>query len=596
MWPIRGRRSGDLGPYPAAVCHFCRSESRIVPPIAASSPQQQPLRSIHDAPISHGNLESWLCSACQCYNRTDRHEHGGMSSWEPAMSEPRMNEDSFALRATAPPSARLLRDAHQERQARDNPFCHTCTTNQTLLMNMLSSYLPDEQDPTYSDALANLPAYKASLLTRYPLVCDECNQAVQAQLARANDLSKQEALRHFLARGRELHERRTGMYTSGKDKGKGKKRQRDDDGSSTASVWTETLWYGRGAAWCITNAVALLIPAILMFADDDAAEVLDGSTQQLVIAAMLGSILWTAWNPKWRRVRELRRRGSDVRIVGQQKWAQAQVVLWLLRLLFIAACSAGRHDSDLWAGLSKPGLDLPLICGLSMVLQICCHWYGWRALQLRSGKAINLHASATLHNTFGPIRPARDGAGEEQEDAFSTALSLQSTSLPSAIATRRPVSGSTSGSPHAAMSSGLDHLFQRNPGPQMDDGEDKSESSHLGAARTADAMDWMPTAEASSALLSNSGASSGGFAPWAESAAPSTTPQPATLAYQGTSPSVQAEPTLGPQRFFAPEQPTGLEDLLLDALQFRDDGERAQLQKARSARSGGGGWGSWWRR
>ncbi|CAD6969254.1 unnamed protein product [Tilletia controversa] len=187
------RRSGS-GPYPAATCHFCQSVSRLIPPFLNDDTSTD---IVYDSPISHGNLDAWLCSACQCYNRTHAHEQGGMTSWEPAMNQPSMNEGSFARRGVPPPSALMT-----QQQQDLHPFCHTCLTNQALLMNMLANYLPHEEDPTYQTALSSLPTYRASLLTRYPPVCEGCTPAVQTRLLHANNLAKQEAMRHFLARSR----------------------------------------------------------------------------------------------------------------------------------------------------------------------------------------------------------------------------------------------------------------------------------------------------------------------------------------------------------------------------------------------------------
>ncbi|KAK0536729.1 hypothetical protein OC834_001086 [Tilletia horrida] len=480
MAPRRGR---GAGPYPAATCHFCRAESFIVPPAAPHLLQQQQQRqrqpdaSIYNGRISHGNLDAWLCSACQCYNRTDARERGGMSSWEPAMSDPKMNEASFARRGTPPASTLLVQD-----RAEPHPFCHTCLTNQSLLMNMLANYLPDESDPTYPEALAQLPTYRASLLSRYPPVCADCTPAVHEHLGRANGLAKQEAMRHFLARGR-------GAGNGGVLTGKGKEKAAtmaqialEHDAISPA---IEVVWRIRGAAWAMTNIGFLVGPLVLGASDEFLTP--DAMASPWLLSLSVISILWTAWNPRWRRVIELRRRGSDVRIVGQQKWA------------------------------------------------VLMHIIAARALQM----------------------------------------------------------------------GGLDHLFQRNPLPDADaDDEDEDGDSSLTQGRRGggggggpDAMDWTPTGvpEESGKGGTRNRVASAGFAPWASpghgiSASASTPLSGASAA--------NAYNTLGPQRFFAPQQPTGLEDLLLDALRMGEDGEgRADRRDGDAAMRDGprrSGWARWW--
>lgn len=90
-----------------------------------------------------------------------------------------------------------------------SPFCHICQTNQTLIMNMLANYLPDEQvsphptylsrphvhqllieliyqDPTYRILYNELPNYLEGVHTRYPPVCENCQPAVDEALRKAN--------------------------------------------------------------------------------------------------------------------------------------------------------------------------------------------------------------------------------------------------------------------------------------------------------------------------------------------------------------------------------------------------------------------------
>ncbi|KAK0539673.1 hypothetical protein OC842_000864 [Tilletia horrida] len=546
MAPRRGR---GAGPYPAATCHFCRAESFIVPPAAPHLLQQQQQRqrqpdaSIYNGRISHGNLDAWLCSACHCYNRTDARERGGMSSWEPAMSDPKMNEASFARRGTPPASTLLVQD-----RAEPHPFCHTCLTNQSLLMNMLANYLPDESDPTYPEALAQLPTYRASLLSRYPPVCADCTPAVHEHLGRANGLAKQEAMRHFLARGR-------GAGNGGVLTGKGKEKATtmaqialEHDAISPA---IEVVWRIRGAAWAVTN-IGFLVGPLVMGASDEFLTP-EAMASPWLLSLSVISILWTAWNPRWRRVIELRRRGSDVRIVGQQKWA------------------------------------------------VLMHIIAARALQVRHGQRIDWRSASSPSSNGGL---SLSNLGSHAEEAFSTALNIRG-ARPVPTAPTGPILSPPSSSRPMLQIGGLDHLFQRNPLPDADaDDEDEDGDSSLTQGRRGggggggpDAMDWTPTGvpEESGKGGTRNRVASAGFAPWASpghgiSASASTPLSGASAA--------NAYNTLGPQRFFAPQQPTGLEDLLLDALRMGEDGEgRADRRDGDAAMRDGArrsGWARWW--
>jgi Ima1 N-terminal domain len=111
------------------ACFFC--QSRIIP-------------------LPH-NLRSFRCPHCQCWNRYD--DHGEILSDEPAMHDESLNRKSFAKRGTfgvgfhhpstrihsvpASPSKDRLPTVYSK-----GPFCHTCQTNQMLLVNLLSNYLP----------------------------------------------------------------------------------------------------------------------------------------------------------------------------------------------------------------------------------------------------------------------------------------------------------------------------------------------------------------------------------------------------------------------------------------------------------------------
>ncbi|KAJ1817529.1 hypothetical protein LPJ60_004789 [Coemansia sp. RSA 2675] len=61
-------------------------------------------------------------------------------------------------------------------------FCSTCQRNQELVCQILSAYLPDEDDPEYSYRVQNAEDYARSLQRRYPLVCRACQSKVDDKL------------------------------------------------------------------------------------------------------------------------------------------------------------------------------------------------------------------------------------------------------------------------------------------------------------------------------------------------------------------------------------------------------------------------------
>lgn len=85
------------GSMPIATCHFCNTESRLVPsldddtanPLTASkSPfPQAGSASGSQYAISTGTPSDWLCSECTCWNHRNDREPGGIASWNEAMAD-----------------------------------------------------------------------------------------------------------------------------------------------------------------------------------------------------------------------------------------------------------------------------------------------------------------------------------------------------------------------------------------------------------------------------------------------------------------------------------------------------------------------------
>ncbi|KAG8684751.1 hypothetical protein FRC11_011645 [Ceratobasidium sp. 423] len=118
-------------------------------------------------------------------------KNGRLVSDHPAMHDEAFNTDSFAKRAS--PNRNRLPPSFST-----NVFCHTCQTNQTLTMNLLSNYLPPSSDPSYSKRLAEYPAYKESLYVRYPPVCANCQPGVDERIRQKDSMAKSAALGGWL--------------------------------------------------------------------------------------------------------------------------------------------------------------------------------------------------------------------------------------------------------------------------------------------------------------------------------------------------------------------------------------------------------------
>jgi hypothetical protein len=116
-------------------------------------------------------------------------------------------------------------------------FCRTCQTNQTLYLNLLSNYLPDDDDPNYDQLLAQLPKYKDSLGIRYPLVCADCSGNVEDQLKRSERLGRSNTLSSWLRDGKGKGTNQKSLLAE-PDRRRPAIRRRD--------IW---VWRARGCLW-----------------------------------------------------------------------------------------------------------------------------------------------------------------------------------------------------------------------------------------------------------------------------------------------------------------------------------------------------------
>ncbi|AAW41163.1 conserved hypothetical protein [Cryptococcus deneoformans JEC21] len=176
-------------------CFFCLSPA-LLPPRAHVPPPASPGRKGKERIAEPGTKWNWQCERCGCWNIRDA--AGEMMSDLPAMHNSTFNSKSFALRAQ--PSSSHLPTASSS----TSPFCRNCLTNQTLVMNLLANYLPDEDDPSYPTLYANFSDYLSSLHARYPPVCSSCQPAVDDALRRSDHRAQMEAWGSALTRGKQI--------------------------------------------------------------------------------------------------------------------------------------------------------------------------------------------------------------------------------------------------------------------------------------------------------------------------------------------------------------------------------------------------------
>ncbi|PWN37070.1 uncharacterized protein FA14DRAFT_176374 [Meira miltonrushii] len=175
-----GWTKSHRSPYPTKSCHFCNLASIIVPPHPedegkVEQPSSQGSQSL---PLSSGSESNWFCSRCQCWNRYDEKEEGGMKSWESTMAD----ESIHNVRYTSTFNS-LIRDPID----RKSIFCHACQTNQTLVLSMISNY---DEDTRGSHNEQRFKRWRDDLEKRYPPICAECRDEVEDRLRKADKLAR----------------------------------------------------------------------------------------------------------------------------------------------------------------------------------------------------------------------------------------------------------------------------------------------------------------------------------------------------------------------------------------------------------------------
>ena len=128
-------------------------------------------------------------------------------------------------------------------------FCRNCQTNQTLYINLLSNYLPDEDDPSYQELLDRLPAYKESLDARYPTICKACAGGAEEEIRKAQRRARADAIGSWLRDGTQAHSVKK-TETEGLE----------------PKTWSFQvfMWRLRGLLWIMTTTLSVLLPAFGM--------------------------------------------------------------------------------------------------------------------------------------------------------------------------------------------------------------------------------------------------------------------------------------------------------------------------------------------
>ncbi|KAJ3821804.1 Ima1 N-terminal domain-containing protein [Lentinula raphanica] len=452
--------------------------------------------------------KNFRCSSCGCVNRYDN--QGEIISDEPQMHEESLNLQSFSKRAS--PSKDRLPTSYGS-----GPFCHNCQTNQHLIINLLSNYLPPPTSPEYQQRLEMLPQYRESLHTRYPPVCESCAPAVEEEIRRKDAMARAQALGGWLKETRgKVRQRRVSATLQEREK-----------------VSRELLiWRIRGCLWVITLA-SFLSGYIFTLFDRRPFNQLSLLQPTLPIF-ILFSLLWTAWDPTYASIRTAQFQGRDVRVRGKRHYNICQMIAWMTRLVTSILLALQWFHIDYLHLSQRPlELDAQLYFSFLSVLEISVSISSFFVLRIQHPPTIRL--INTKHHDVNNSRSSTPIPTEQTTSRAGTPAFMPKISEPDLFASlslsSQPVV------PKSAPVFGLPSL-QAPVAP-----------SSVGADEPDDKMDWSPTnpeaAKHSNPPPASSDGSDDGW--W-----------------------------LRPQRFFAPEKPTGLESLfektkLVDDVPMKDN-------------------------
>ncbi|KAG7450673.1 uncharacterized protein BT62DRAFT_529122 [Guyanagaster necrorhizus] len=249
---------------------------------------------------------NFRCNNCTCWNRYDT--KGEILSSEPAMHDESLNLRSFSKRAS--PNKERLPTMYGK-----GPFCHTCQTNQMLLVNLLSNYLPNPDSAEYERRVEMLPEYKESLHIRYPPVCANCLPAVEDEIQAKDKMARVNALGRFL------------KNTKGKEQTRHVSAPELTKEKLTLGM---LMWRCRGCLWgtsLLTTLVGYSAP--LLNLSVPLSDILH--PPMLPIVAFL-SVFWTFWDPTYSSLQRAYREGRNVRIQGKKNYIALQMVSWISRI------------------------------------------------------------------------------------------------------------------------------------------------------------------------------------------------------------------------------------------------------------------------
>ncbi|KAJ9476386.1 Ima1_N domain-containing protein [Pseudozyma hubeiensis] len=481
---------------------------------------------------------------------------------------------------------------------------------------MLADYLPSEDDPEYEEKLRMLPEYEASLASRYPPVCSDCAPRVQERITERDQFARSWSLGRWLdlkkkASNADLANGIAGQLSASDDKHADRyhapltsdpSRSHPrfsirgivgsmDNGSPLAmavfaftnvGLWSAYLWT---ALW--PQNTAAVVHQVMEQTKRAPFSLFTATTGLMCLFLVPWLLTMTSkLDPLGRRIERARSRQLRVEAKGLTFWHSVQSMLLRLRLsLLLVMISASLSPRTPAAAASE---WLELRTGRTRIgllgLAAAAFLMGEIGLTSLAASRLGIQAPAALQLVSRPILANAKSSkpSNQHNDALLTSLSLDDRAV---------------GPPPASgMAPERDDDLVAEPGmvlPRMDrdaDGDAVMEDAATYAARRNSLGDDSDQDDAR--LFTPTSAWAGQWSKTAASQQPSfvaSSKQAASATRTGSS--TYTDFQLGPQRFWEPQNPTGLEDVFGRAVSLDD---RAQQQADGNRNAGSSGkWSQW---
>ncbi|UZJ51031.1 hypothetical protein CBS101457_000351 [Exobasidium rhododendri] len=288
-----------------------------------------------------------------------------------------------------------------------SPFCHSCQTNQTLILSILAN-----GDITDMSEEA-IHTWKSSLASRYPPVCDSCQGMVEERIRRADKMARRLIWGDWLKKSR-AREVSSSVENSGSSTNRIVSGIQGKDMVSTSSL-SKVVWL----AQCFCFATSTIVWSTFAWRQSDLTPLENSHCIAALVIAHLSIWQWDPTLPRRNRIKRRLSPSSVVKVKGREKFETAQHCIFLIRAIHLLI-PLSRLPTVL--GFSQTQLRY-VISFLSIASQLVLTIVGFLNLRVEQPQSISLKST--------PVSPreastARAGAVEESELSL---LSLDSGSI-----------------------------------------------------------------------------------------------------------------------------------------------------------------------